>query len=109
MKLIYALLVVLLGTSSAISQELEAGSLLVATDELLDPHFAETVILLLHYGSDGALGFTPLRARSATPSYAGSGGAPRTVPQSLVFSHSRASSECMGATLAGLVVMFVWA
>jgi putative transcriptional regulator len=56
MKLIYALLVVLLGTSSAISQELEAGSLLVATDELLDPHFAETVILLLHYGSDGALG-----------------------------------------------------
>ena len=60
-------------------------------------------------GSDGALGFTPLRARSATPSYAGSGGAPRTVPQSLVFSHSRASSECMGATLAGLVVMFVWA
>ena len=60
-------------------------------------------------GSDGALGLTPLRARSATPSYAGSGGAPRTVPQSLVFSHSRASSECMGATLAGLVVMFVWA
>ena len=56
MKLIYALCLILLGTSSAIAQELAPGSLLVATDELQDSSFAETVILLLHYGSDGALG-----------------------------------------------------
>ena len=56
MKSIYVLFLILLGTGSTAAQELAAGSLLVATDELRDPRFAETVILLLHYGSDGALG-----------------------------------------------------
>ncbi len=33
-----------------------AGSLLVATAELLDPHFAESVVLLLDVSEDGVLG-----------------------------------------------------
>jgi putative transcriptional regulator len=56
MKPIYAALLILLGISSAVAQELEAGSLLVATDELRDPRFTRTVILLLHFADDGALG-----------------------------------------------------
>ena len=56
MKLIYTLCLILLSTSSTIAQELTPGALLVATDELQDSNFAETIILLLHYGSDGALG-----------------------------------------------------
>jgi putative transcriptional regulator len=56
MKSICALILIFLSISSAVAQAPVAGSLLVATDELRDPRFAETVILILHYGSDGALG-----------------------------------------------------
>jgi putative transcriptional regulator len=43
-------------SGTAAGQTPEAGSLLVAADELRDPRFSETVILILHYASDGALG-----------------------------------------------------
>ena len=38
------------------TRELRAGMLLVATPALLDPNFAETVVLLLDVDDDGALG-----------------------------------------------------
>lgn len=34
----------------------ERGALLVATDQVTDEAFGQTVILLLHYGDDGAIG-----------------------------------------------------
>ena len=37
-------------------QELRAGMLLVATPQLLDPNFSDTVVLLLDVDDDGALG-----------------------------------------------------
>lgn len=36
--------------------EPEAGMLLVATRDLRDPNFSETVVLLVYYGEDGAMG-----------------------------------------------------
>ena len=56
MKSTAALLLILLTASAAAAQSPATGALLVATDELRDPRFSETVILLLHYGTDGALG-----------------------------------------------------
>ena len=56
MKSTAALLLILLTASAAVAQSPATGTLLVATDELRDPRFSETVILLLHYGPDGALG-----------------------------------------------------
>ncbi len=56
MKTIIALLIFLPGIDVAFAQAPATGMLLVATNELRDPRFSETVILLLHYGSDGALG-----------------------------------------------------
>jgi len=56
MKSTTALLLILLNASAAVAQSPATGALLVATDELRDPRFSETVILLLHYGPDGALG-----------------------------------------------------
>ena len=56
MKSTAALLLILLTASAAVAQSPATGALLVATDELRDPRFSETVILLLHYGTDGALG-----------------------------------------------------
>lgn len=56
MKSTTALLLILLTASAAVAQSPATGALLVATDELRDPRFSETVILLLHYGPDGALG-----------------------------------------------------
>lgn len=56
MKSTAALLLILLNASAAVAQSPATGALLVATDELRDPRFSETVILLLHYGTDGALG-----------------------------------------------------
>ena len=53
MKLITALLLILLNVSAAVAQSPATGALLVATDELRDSRFSETVILLLHYGPDG--------------------------------------------------------
>jgi putative transcriptional regulator len=56
MRLIVASLLILSGANAALAQSPATGMLLVATDELRDPRFSETVILLLHYGPDGALG-----------------------------------------------------
>jgi putative transcriptional regulator len=38
------------------SEELAAGALLVADRELADPNFAQTVVLLVQYDDDGAMG-----------------------------------------------------
>ncbi len=51
-----ALLLVLLSASPVFALAPATGTLLVATEELRDPRFSETVILLLHYGPDGAVG-----------------------------------------------------
>lgn len=56
MKSIAALLLVVLGAGPVFAVTPATGTLLVATDELRDPRFSETVILLLHYGADGAVG-----------------------------------------------------
>lgn len=37
-------------------KRLAQGKFLVADRQLLDPNFIETVVLLIHYGSDGAMG-----------------------------------------------------
>jgi putative transcriptional regulator len=50
------LILAALWASMALSQEPEIGSFLVATDSLRDPNFSETVVLILHYADDGALG-----------------------------------------------------
>lgn len=56
MKRIVILLLACCGFASALAQDPSPGSFLVATDSLRDPSFSETVILILHYASDGALG-----------------------------------------------------
>jgi putative transcriptional regulator len=56
MRTIAALLLALLGVGPVFALAPATGTLLVATDELRDPRFSETVILLLHYGPDGAVG-----------------------------------------------------
>jgi len=56
MRSIAVLLLILLAANAAVAQAPATGMLLVATDELRDPRFTETVILLLHFGTDGALG-----------------------------------------------------
>jgi len=56
MRSITTFLICLLGAMTAFAQTPETGTLLVATDELGDPGFTETVVLLLHYGPDGVLG-----------------------------------------------------
>lgn len=56
MRSITALLLVLLSISPVFALAPATGTLLVATEELRDPRFSETVILLLHYGPDGAIG-----------------------------------------------------
>ena len=43
------------------------GKLLVATDEVRGLHFAETVILLLHYDESGTLGLVVNRPIAAAP------------------------------------------
>lgn len=48
------------------ADDLEAGQLLVADDELKDPPFAQTVILLIHYGDEGTVGLIVNRP-SKTP------------------------------------------
>jgi putative transcriptional regulator len=56
MKSIATVLLCLIGATTAFAQAPETGALLVATDDLRDPAFKNTVVLLLHYGPDGALG-----------------------------------------------------
>jgi len=56
MKRLPVLLVGLLLPLIAVAQQPVSGNLLVATAALDDPTFIETVVLLVHYGEDGALG-----------------------------------------------------
>ena len=56
MKRVALLLLIALGSSGALSQSPNSGMLLVATPQLSDPRFAETVILILNHSREGALG-----------------------------------------------------
>jgi putative transcriptional regulator len=55
------------GTAAADSAPAR-GALLVASDTLADPNFAATVVLLLHYGDEGALGVIVNRPTWVKPS-----------------------------------------
>jgi len=46
------------------AQELAAGQLLVASRKSVDPDLAKTVVLLVHYGPEGALGLIVNRLSS---------------------------------------------
>ena len=56
MKPVWLLLLALLSSNATLAQAPAKGMLLVATPELRDPRFSETVLLLLHYGPEGAIG-----------------------------------------------------
>jgi putative transcriptional regulator len=56
----------LLCAQSTRSRDLALGRFLVASRDLLDPHFAQTVVLLVEYESDGVLGLVVNR-RSTIP------------------------------------------
>lgn len=45
-----------LATADALAQTPSGGMLLVATPQLRDPRFAETVVLILNHGREGAIG-----------------------------------------------------
>lgn len=63
-----AILILLCCTLPVLGDEQPAmGKLLVATEEVQGPAFAETVILLLHYDETGALGLVINRPIEATP------------------------------------------
>ena len=62
------LLFMILGSAPAFSQIPSKGMLLVATADMLDPRFSETVILLLHHQSEGVLGVAINRPTWVIPS-----------------------------------------
>ena len=45
-----------LGAQSTSGRDLAKGKFLVANRGLMDPNFSETVVLLVHYEEDGAMG-----------------------------------------------------
>lgn len=51
-------------------EDLDVGKFLIATDEVQGPSFARTVILLLHYDEEGAMGLVVNRPAGATPAEA---------------------------------------
>ena len=51
-------------------EELAIGKFLVATDEVRGPSFSKTVILLLHYDEQGAMGLVVNRQADASPAEA---------------------------------------
>lgn len=57
---------VLLPVQSRNAKDLGAGKLLVASRDLGDPNFAQTVVLLVHYDEDGVVGLI-LNRRSEVP------------------------------------------
>ena len=57
----------LISTGVSADQVPATGKLLVATDEVRGMHFAETVILLLHYDESGTLGLVVNRPIAAAP------------------------------------------
>ncbi len=65
------LLAALLGLSAAegrpaLAADLAVGRLVVASRDLVDPNFRESVVLLLRYGSEGALGLIVNRPTALT-------------------------------------------
>ena len=56
MKPLALSILALLAAASALAQSPAGGMLLVATPQLQDPRFAETVVLVLSHGRDGAIG-----------------------------------------------------
>ena len=62
------LLLIILGSTPAFSQIPSRGMLLVATAEMRDPRFSETVILLLHHQPEGVLGVAINRPTWVIPS-----------------------------------------
>jgi putative transcriptional regulator len=56
MKRSRVLLLLWVGLLPLVAASQERGALLVSTEQIADETFAETVILLLHYDSDGAIG-----------------------------------------------------
>ena len=57
---------VFLPVQSKNTKDLGAGKLLVASRDLADPNFAETVVLLVHYDADGVVGLI-LNRRTEVP------------------------------------------
>jgi putative AlgH/UPF0301 family transcriptional regulator len=53
-----------LSAQSTKTEDLAAGKVLVMERDAPDPNFAETVIILIHYGPDGVVGLTLNRAAS---------------------------------------------
>lgn len=66
----FVALALLIGTDPAAAQSPTTGSLLVATDQMLDPNFKRSVLLILHYGEDGALGVLINRPTNLDPAEA---------------------------------------
>lgn len=56
-----------IASSVSADQDLAMGKLLVATGEVRGPYFMETVVLLLHYDEQGALGLVVNRPMEAVP------------------------------------------
>lgn len=57
-------------TAVSADEELGMGKFLVATDEVRGPSFSKTVILLLHYDEQGAMGLVVNRPAGASPAEA---------------------------------------
>ena len=64
---IFVLLVLLVGPAAAESQQSLAGSLLVASPELGDPNFEQTVVLMLQDDEEGAMGVVVNRPYGSAP------------------------------------------
>jgi len=64
---VLTLAVCLLSIGANADQGLAKGKLLVATDDVFGPMFAETVVLLLHYDEFGAIGLVVNRPLDAIP------------------------------------------
>ena len=64
---IFVLLVLLVAPAAAEPQQSLAGSLLVASPELGDPNFEQTVVLMLEDGEEGALGVVINRPYGSAP------------------------------------------
>ena len=70
MKPYYILLLSIFSATAALAQAPTEGTLLVATPEMRDPRFSETVILLLRYESDSVFGVAINRPTWVEPSTA---------------------------------------
>ena len=64
---ILAIACCLVSIDSSADEELAAGKILVATEEVQGPTFAKTVILLIQYDGTGAMGFVINHPAETTP------------------------------------------